>query len=473
MTTAKSRDFSIATRLTLFYTLSAMAALALFGALINWRLAANFDTEHLRFLQAKSAELQTDLDDAGGQVHAIVGEILKETTGTRLRTYQGRVLVQGAVLSETPGMDRVLPAEMFPPARGARLDSVDLHPRTVASHKWLLGTLSLRAASGPLQVQLALDVTRDDALLAEFRSALAAFFVLLIPLLAIVGRWGSARALAPVRRIAQEAGAITATRLSARIPEQAPWPRELTSLVDTINAMLTRLEEAFARLSRFSADLAHELRTPLSNLSGELEVCLTRPRSADDYRVVLESGLEDCRRLSGLIENLLFLARAEHAQQALRREDFDVAEIAGWVIAQHTPTAAKRGIHIELSGQARLYADVLLFRQALGNLLANALRYAPDASTVQVHVRSEANDIEVDVIDSGPGIAAEHQEHLFERFYQTDPARGRSSGQGTGLGLSIVRKIMELHGGTARIASHPDRGTTASLRFPRNTGASA
>lgn len=460
------RTGSITGRLTLFYTLGALTALVLFAALVDWKLVANFNREQQRFLQAKTAEMQADLEDAGGHVQALLAEILKETEGTRLRQYQARVMDGRQVLGATPGMNATLPVVRFSPTA-----SVDqLRRQTAGGHDWLLATLPLRSVRGALQVQMALDVSRDDNLLRDFHRALVVFLILLLPLLVGAGRWLSQRALAPVARIARAAEAVTPARLSARIPQTPPWPRELSGLVDTFNDMLTRLEEAFARLSRFSADLAHELRTPLANLSGELEVCLARPRSAADYRATLESGLDDCRRLIGLTENLLFMARAERADLALRRESFELAEAARWVIAQQAPAAGARGVTIELSGSVQLDADPVLVRQALANLLANAVRHAPAGSSVTVSMQTDADGARVSVSDHGAGIAAEHLPHLFERFYQADPARGRGAGQGTGLGLSIVRSIMELHGGRASISSQPGIGTTATLWFPPAAG---
>jgi len=446
-----------------------MAAVVLFATLVNWKLAANFSAEHLRFVQAKAAELQTDLNDSGGRPQALLAEIAKETVGTRLRQYQARVLEGAAVLGQTPGMDKVLPVSVFALPVAGILETADLHQHQSGERSWLLASMPLRAAPeiGMLQLQLAYDITRDRKLLTDFHRALAVFFLLLVPLLIVTGRWISSRALAPVTRMARAVGAVTPSLLSTRIPEMPPWPPELSGLVDAFNNTLSRLEEAFARLSRFSADLAHELRTPLSNLSGEFEVCLTRPRQIVDYQATLESGLEECRRLNALIENLLFLARAEHADIALHRESFDAAEAAGWVIAQHAPGAASRDVRIDLKGKATVYADLLLFRQALGNVLANAVRYAPPGSTVKVEIHSGSDGgVELCVTDHGDGIAAQHLSHLFERFYRVDPARDRSQGQGTGLGLSIVHSILEAHGGGASIDSAAGIGTKVRLRFP-------
>ena len=461
------RRRSIGARLSLLYTLAALTAVALFAGITDWRLSTNFSAEHLRFVQAKVAELQVDLNDAGGRPQALLGEIVKETEGSRLRQYEARVLAGGQVLGETPGMQRELPAAMFPAAVDG-LPGAPLRLQHAGQRSYVLATARLASVDGdtPPVLQLALDVTRDAALQNSLRRALALAFLLLVPLLAFAGRWVAAQGLAPLTRIAGAARSITPADLSARLPLTPPWPDELHALVQVFNAMLARIEEAFARLSRFSVDLAHELRTPLANLSGELEVCLMRPREAVDYRAALESGLEECRRLNVLIENLLFMARAEHAEQALRHERFDVAQACAWVVAQHAPGAAARGIRIRQDGAATLVADPLLLRQALANLLGNAIRHSHDGGEVRIMLQPVADGVEIRVQDDGEGIEAAHLPHLFDRFYQVDAARRHGVGQGTGLGLSIVRTIVELHHGTVTVASVRGSGTTVSMQVP-------
>jgi len=460
------RSPSIGARLTLLYTLMALLAVALFAGITDWRLSTNFSREQVSFLQSKVAELQTDLDDANGDPQALLAEIAKETGASRLRQYQARVLaVDGRTLGETPDMANALPPRDFP-APGMPPESIK--QVRVGRQVYMLAAVPLAGAGGtsPVRLQFALDVTRDASLLTDFRRALALSFLLLAPLLVLAGRWIAARGLAPLRRISGAARAITPADLSARLPLTPPWPSELDELVQVFNAMLGRIEEAFGRLSRFSADLAHELRTPLANLSGELEVCLMRPRSAEDYRAALESGLEECRRLHVLIENLLFMARAEHAGQALRCEQFDATQACAWVVEQLVPGAAARGVRLRMEGDAAMEADPLLFRQALANLLSNAIRHSGAGSEVEILLTTVAGGVEIRVRDHGEGIEAQHLPHLFDRFYQVDAARQRGAGQGTGLGLSIVRAIVELHRGEVRVESVRGAGTTVSMHFP-------
>jgi two-component system heavy metal sensor histidine kinase CusS len=230
--------------------------------------------------------------------------------------------------------------------------------------------------------------------------------------------------------------------------------------------MLGRLEDSFNRLSRFSADLAHELRTPIHNLMGEAEVALSRTRSSEDYREVLESSLEEGQRLSRMIDSLLFLARAENAETRLEFSLVNVRNEMQAVVDYYDAVIAENQLEVHCEGQARLMADSILLRRALTNLLSNAVRHTPASGRITLSARETANGAaEISVTDSGPGIPAAHLPRVFDRFYRIDPARAHSE-KGTGLGLAIVKSIMELHGGTVTVESGPGRGTTACLHFP-------
>ncbi|WP_426663842.1 heavy metal sensor histidine kinase [Rhodanobacter aciditrophus] len=468
MTTERPRrTSSIGGRLTLLYTLVVLAAMALLATMVMWQLSAAFNAEHQRFLRAKTAEMQTDLDDGHGQPGSLLREIAKETDESAVRQYQARVLSgAGRILGETPGMQEALPPGAFAESPSAP-DAIRM--LKVGARAYALATTTLRASrlTAPLHVQIAMDVTRDAALLAELRRAIWLAFALLTPALVVAGYFVAEHALAPLKRIANAAREVTPKHLSARIPTDPPWPRELDELVAVFNSMLGRLEEAFGRLSRFSSDLAHELRTPLSNMRSSLDVCLLRERSGGEYREALESNLEECRRLHALVDNLLFMARAERTDAALHVEAFDGAEACRWVIAQQLPGASSRGLGIQLQGNARVHADPLLFRHALTNLLANAIQHSKAREDIRVELRAQADGgTEVQVTDRGIGIAADHQPHVFDRFYQASPSRRHADGEGTGLGLAIVKSIVEAHGGAVALDSQPGLGTTVSLRFP-------
>jgi two-component system heavy metal sensor histidine kinase CusS len=275
------------------------------------------------------------------------------------------------------------------------------------------------------------------------------------------------RGLKPLRALTDAARDIGSSTLDARMPT-AHMPAELLSLADTINRMLQRLEDAFGRLSSLSADLAHELRTPINNVRGELEVALGKRRTADQYQESLESVLEECVRLSETIDGLLFLARADYAGADLVRTSVDLHRELKAVREVFEPPAADAGIGLDVwvdPDAADSNLDRTLFQRAVSNLITNAIRHTPANGRVQISVRSTDEALEVAVADTGTGIPAAHVARVTDRFYRVDPSRSARSG-GLGLGLAIVHSIMKLHGGLMRIVSQPDQGTTVTLVFP-------
>ena len=280
-------------------------------------------------------------------------------------------------------------------------------------------------------------------------------------------------ALRPLRDIAASAGLVTVNRLNTRITV-ARVPSELEALVNALNAMLERVEHGFQRLSRFTADLAHDMRTPISNMRGAAEVALARPRSTDEYEALLASSLEECDRLSRMIENVLFLARAEHPQFVKHMRAFEAGQELTRIAEYFEGIADDAHVRVQVTGAATLTADLELFRRAVSNLLANAIRYTPSGGEIGLDVRASADAVRVTVSNQGQPIAAEHLDRIFDRFYRVDPSRsslpssGMSQGStgSTGLGLAIVRTIMELHGGTVHAESDA-RSTRFVLTFRR------
>lgn len=272
------------------------------------------------------------------------------------------------------------------------------------------------------------------------------------------------RALRPLKTMAAQASTISAHSLSTRLTTDNA-PPELHALASALNDMLSRLDEGFSRVWRFTVDLAHDLRTPLGNLRGANEVALTRPRSTAEYQALLGSNIEECDRVSRMIESVLFLARADSPQFALQRTAFDVGEELQRIADYFEGVAADIGVDIRIDGTARLVADRELFRRAVSNLLSNALRYTPPQATIVLRVGSDQGMVSVAVENPGQGIPPEHIEKLFDRFYRVDPSRSDSA-HSAGLGLSIVKSIMELHGGRVAAESTPGGLTRFALWFP-------
>ena len=227
--------------------------------------------------------------------------------------------------------------------------------------------------------------------------------------------------------------------------------------------MLARLENSFTKLSQFSADLAHELRTPISNIRGEAEVTLTRPRTLEEYRTVIESIAAECERLSGVVDNLLFLARAEAVDRQIERNVFAARPAIEKIAAYYRTVAEERGISITNKGDGEVYANARLFDRALSNLLDNALRFTPDGGKITIATETKPDRTELAIEDTGCGIPPQHLPRIFDRFYRADSSR---SSQGTGLGLALVKSITDLHGGSVEVASEVNRGTTVTLTFP-------
>jgi two-component system heavy metal sensor histidine kinase CusS len=269
------------------------------------------------------------------------------------------------------------------------------------------------------------------------------------------------RGLSPLAKMRRAFERIQPAHLSERI-EPARWPSELRPLAASFDDMLGRLEDSFTRLSQFSADLAHELRTPIGNMLGEAQVALSRERKPDEYRTVIESSATECERLSGIIDNLLFLARADAAEQQVTRSSFNTRAAVEKIVSFYQTLAEDRHIEISCDGDTEIFADPILFNRAVGNLIDNALRFTPENGKIRIAIGASENGSEISVSDNGPGIAPEHLSRVFDRFYRADPSR---SSVGSGLGLALVKSIVDLHGGSATIKCEPGDGTAVTLTF--------
>jgi two-component system, OmpR family, heavy metal sensor histidine kinase CusS len=269
----------------------------------------------------------------------------------------------------------------------------------------------------------------------------------------------------PLSQLAARADEISVNRLAHPLPD-TDMAGELSELTRAFNRMLTRLDESFTRLTQFSSDLAHDIRTPLTNLLAQAQVALSQPRSNDQYRAIIESSVEEFQRLSRMVDDMLFLARADARQRKTYFQFVDARHEALRVARYYESIADDLEIGIAVQGQCKFVGDPLLVQRALGNLLSNACAHAPTGSTVMIECASAGDMAIVSVIDSGPGIAPRHLERIFERFYRLDPARWKSA-SGTGLGLAIVKSIMDEHGGQCHVESTPGIRTRFSLHFPK------
>ena len=392
--------------------------------------------------QAGAAATSSDFQFHEGVLIAADDPVPELTRYAQLLSSEGASIQRSRNLS-TP---MELPAPALQEAVAGRLGWV--------THRIADGT-RLRSLAYPLRLvgeahghhvlQVAAPTAPVEATVLRF-GALVAGLALVLTVTAYWMGWRIAgTALRPTSEITAQAEALGAGSLSSRITAHADVA-EFGRLVDVLNAMLDRLDAAFRSQRRFTADASHELRAPLNVLRGEIEVALKRPRSAEEYQLVLQRCRDEVLRLTHLASDLLLLARAESGPSTEQREEVDLHELAATTVERYRSTAAERGISLVVEGDAtRVQGHGDLLERAISNLVDNAVKYTGGPGEVRLRV-SPGPPATVEVRDTGPGIAAEQASHLFERFYRGDPVRPRADG--TGLGLAIARAAVETQGGT-------------------------
>ncbi|MEY2537277.1 MAG: two-component system, OmpR family, heavy metal sensor histidine kinase CusS [Verrucomicrobiota bacterium] len=451
---------SIASKLVFLFTLA--AALLLFSGLGAFYLIVvrHAFEEDNGFLIDKVFALRADL----GALDSPKGllEELKVRRAGEPAAYWVRVIdSNGQVAVETPGMDEVLPSSTFPTSGSSPAIPRPKNYQTDGK-LFSLVTTSGQTHGHAYLLQVAQDRSADARFTREFGALLSLVLIAGIIASAVIAITVTNRGLRPLGEMTRALKRVGPSHLNERIGSTR-WPQELNPLALAFDEMLGRMEDSFKRLSQFSADLAHELRTPVANLLGESQVALTRDRTSEEYREVIESSVAEYERLSGTIENLLFLARADAAAEQTQRQHLDGKTEVEKVAAVYETVAEEQAVTIRCIGLGAVDADPVLFGRAISNLLENALRFTPRGGTIAISIKTDIGQSIITVTDSGCGIAAEHIPRVFDRFYRADLSR---SSHGAGLGLAMVRSIAELHGGTARIESEVNCGTTVTLIFP-------
>jgi len=461
---------TLAFRLAAAYSLGGLLLVFLATASLYMVLRTELDKSTDLFLADKLHVLRTILRERPNDQEGLREEIQLESAARRYQQFYIRLLDEKNMpILTTPGMAEQLDlAQLVSRTQGRPERSVSMagrhgKPFRVATATAAVGTPSEHNDT----IQIAIDISLEEQLLSRYRFWFWANLLVASILFPLVGYRIARHGIRPVEEIAATARSITSTNLRERIRAEG-YPSELASLAGTFNEMLNRLEESFERISRFSADIAHDLRTPVNNIRGEAEVALARARTVDEYRDVLESTLEEAVRLSDLIGDLLFIARAESPLTHLRRERVDVGELLGAVREYYDAAASNRGISlIAGAGSTPVTAELdrSLMLRAVSNLVSNAIAHTPNGGLVSLAANADDAEIRIEVSDSGSGIPAEALSRVFDRFFRVDPSRSKTSG-GTGLGLAIVQSIMMLHGGSAEITSELGQGTRVTLRMP-------
>lgn len=455
---------SVTFRLTLLFASVSTTVLLLLGLLIGSLVEQHFEELDMDLLQGKLELLRHSLQKArsAADLAALPGQVEDALVG-----HHGL-----AVLILGPGgqtlyrsADALFPPELLAaapdrPRRPLRWDDPERGPLRGIAAQASTGM----AAAAPALVAVSTDLAHHEHFMHAFNAALWTVVGLAALLTGFLGWLAARRGLAPLREMSLRAAGITAKRLDQRLAVAA-MPAELAEVAHTLNEMLARLEESFRRLSDFSSDLAHELRTPVSNLLTQTQVTLSKPRTLEQYQDVLASNAEEFERLSRTIADMLFLAKADNDLIVPHREPVDLGAEAGSLLEFYDALVEEKGITLKRSGGGRVQGDRLMLRRALNNLLSNAVRHTPAKGQIEVAIEEAGTATVLSVSNTGAGIAPEHLPRLFDRFYRVDAARQRF-GEGAGLGLAITRSIARAHGGEVTVAC--DGGRTAfTLRLPR------
>jgi two-component system heavy metal sensor histidine kinase CusS len=437
------RSMSITARLTLLFAAVSTAVLLALGMLIGNAVERHFVEQDMEVLSGKTqlaANLLAQLrspDDSG---------VLLRQLDDSLVGHHGLAVVvvdaDGKRVFATP--HAAFPDALLQPA------SASSKPRswTQAGLPWrgiatLLPTGNSQRSS--MLVAVAVDISHHEHFMQSFRQTLWLFVAIAAILVGLLGWVVVRRGLAPLQAMRRDAASVTANRLDTRLSLDAV-PVELAELAETLNEMLARLENSFQRLKDFSSDLAHELRTPISNLMTQTQVALTRARSPDEYREVLASNAEEYDRLARMIADMLFLAQADNGLVVPNREPVDLALQVQELFDFFDALAEEKRLQLVLTGSGQVSGDKLMLRRALANLLSNAIRHTPAGGTIRVGIQSGGEGTRLSVENSGEPIPPDQMSRIFDRFYRADPSRHRSD-EGAGLGLAITRSIVCAHGG--------------------------
>lgn len=466
------RAVSLTWRLVTGYTAAALLTLSTAAFILYHELKKGFEIDDAELLSDNVSAIRRAVRDDPEKMEEAFKLIDSLAAEWVLEKYYGRLLdTQGHLLKMTPGMDRFSPPpDQFPPPAPPEQSLLKVEYGTSAKGgpAFLVAAKIPRGGGGEmLTYQVALDSSHVAERLKAYRINLMVVVAGASAATALLGWAITRRGLRPLKEITATAQRITATGLDEHVGGNA-WPKELALLAVEFDRMLARLRESFERLSQFTADAAHEFRTPLNNLLGGTSLALARPRSADDYRSLLEANVEEYHRMTHMMDSLLFLARADNAQTTAKKEKINVSNAVEEVIDFFSALAEERGIDFKFACSGSIMADPTLLRMALTNLVSNALRHSPQGTTVTLAAEERPGGMLISVRDEGAGIAAEHLLRVFDRFYRAEESRTNLSETigGLGLGLALVKTIMNLHGGTAAVESTPGRGTTFLLQFP-------
>jgi two-component system heavy metal sensor histidine kinase CusS len=437
------KRISLGSRLALLFAACTAVVSLTAGVLFNRASEGHFMELDQQLLDSKLPTLREVLRDVSSADQLV----------PRRRALQEELAHSPDLALQVRGTDGALWFDSLSPSVAQTGVHAGLHTLTDNGVSYRSYTVALRPGQQDSpQLTLLLDITHHQHFLERMQHLIWLTVGLSALATALLGAWAARSGLRPLRQMTEIAASVSASSLTTRLP-QTEMPSELAELGQAFNAMLGRLDDAFQRLSAFSADIAHELRTPLSNLLTHTQVTLTRPRALEEYREALLGNLEELQWMAQMVNDMLYLAKAEHGLLNPNRERLQLAEEADALLEFFLPLAEEARVQLSREGEATLAGDRNMLRRALSNLLDNALRFTPVEGQVRVRLKSAPGRALVSIENTGQTIPANVLPRLFDRFYRADPARHEGSSEHAGLGLAITQSIIKAHGGTIRCES--------------------
>ncbi|VVN28230.1 heavy metal sensor histidine kinase [Pseudomonas fluorescens] len=440
---------SIALRLSGMFTLVALVVFLLIGGALYQQVDKGLGLLPEAELDARYSVLESALNRFGTPEHWVKINAKLKLLGEedkRIRFW---------VVSGDPGYEYGQPDAAI---RAFAQGPLGMHDLQLPDHpyplKVLLTELPAKDQRPPLRFMIGIDTETFHETQHNLLIALIGLAIVGVLMASALGYWVARIGLKPLIKLSHEAQRLAPPLRAGRL-RLSPLPPELEQFVDSFNSTLERVEQAYSRLESFNADVAHELRSPLTNLIGQTQVALTRGRSAEHYFEVLQSNLEELERLRSIINDMLFLASADQGNKATKLTSTSLADEVATTLEYLDFILEDAQVEVRVSGDALVQIEVAHLRRALINLLSNAVQHTEAGQVIEVRIEVEEHQVSIGVANPGSPIASEHLPRLFERFYRVDASRS-NSGNNHGLGLAIVKAIALMHGGDVFVRS--DRG---------------
>lgn len=437
---------SLTLRLAALFAAVSAAVLLAVGGVIWRQIDEHFEQLDLMELHARMAAVRKAFDESGGNPVDVAAHLGHSLPGHASVEVSVEDTVSGALLYASPGA-------VFPDQLRAEPEGHSIVWEAAGERYRGIAAMTSGTKGSPARVLVSLNLAHHADFLVTFRHTLIGALMLGIVFSSLLGWWVANRGLRPVAEMAALARRISAESLHDRL-ELAALPAELAELGAAFNAMLARLEDSFRRLSDFSSDIAHELRTPISNLLVQTQVAVSQVRSANEYRETLYSSLEEYERLARMVADMLFIAQAENGLVVPQRKVVCLEDEVDQLIEFYSPLAEEASVSLCRVGEANCLGEASLLRRAVANLLVNAIRHTVAGGEIQVRLMCLDGESELAVENPGEAIPPQHLPRLFDRFYRADASRHRDS-ESTGLGLAIVKSIVEAHGGQVWVNTPP------------------